>query len=546
LPAFLLNIQQKICVFGLIAIMLTVSTPVAFSATLGDQWDSLKTSLSEAEKMTTFHFDLIAYQAEKVDLKLKDQTKTTKIDAMKKLQTAKTIYSDNFKDAALAVDTQSDMIITNAFSDTENMLASGNVEQASLNRQIIDKTIYKIAFMKMESAITQNNSADFLSWFTVMEKKFKVSTTYPEIDSLVGGIRSNPALLSANGPQITEKLLEIFKLKTVEEIAEAIAALDKGDVKSAKTFTHEGLYYYRTLHPSVEEKLGSESANELLHEMESALDVTTSDKPIDIMKADLEDISEKVELIIRQYEGGDVSEIGLALSGIKDRLNLVEVEYLNAVKDSKITNQVEYDETVVFLTKATEIFNNNKMALMELSNSDTALLEKNLADMNEIVTSKGSTNEIGILVRNGLTNVATLQDLSGGETQIDILEYFDEIERLLNESKTAYRNGDTQRSFDLVTQAYLDNYEFVEGPLGEVDPELVLKIEIDMREDLRNMIKSNESPDKVDAQIDMILDDLTQAKKVVPEFGIITMIVLAVALVSIIGLTTRSKISLRV
>ncbi|MEK6865460.1 MAG: PEFG-CTERM sorting domain-containing protein, partial [Thermoproteota archaeon] len=192
-----------------------------------------------------------------------------------------------------------------------------------------------------------------------------------------------------------------------------------------------------------------------------------------------------------------------------------------------------------------EIFNNNKMTLMELSNSDVTSLEKNLADMNKIITAKGSTNEINILVGNSLINIATLQDLSGGETQIDILEYFDEIERLLNEAKTAYQSGNTQMAFDLVTEAYLDNYEFVEGPLGEVDSELVLKIEIDMRENLRDMIKSNESTDKVDAQIDMILSDLAQAKKVVPEFGTITLIILAVSIVSIIGFTTRSKISLR-
>ena len=523
--------------------MFTVSIPNAFSVTLGDQWDSLKTSLSSAERMTTQSIGLIDLQAERVDLKLQGQIKMTKNDVLKHLQTAEIIYSDNFKDAALAVDAESDMIITNAFSDTENMLVSGDVEQASLNRQIIDKTIYKIAFMKMESTITQNNSTDFLSWLSVMEKKFKISEKYPEINLLVVDIRSNPSLLSANGPQITEKLLEIFKLKTVEELAEAIAALDKGDVKSAKIFTHEGLYYYRTLHPSVEEKLGPESANELLHEMESALDVTTSDKPIDVIKADLEVISEKVELIIRKYEGGDVSETGLALSGIKDRLNLV-VEYLDAVKDGKITNQGEYDETVVFLTKATEIFNNNKMVLMELSNSDTTSLENNLVDMNEIVTAKGSTNEISILVGKSLTDIATLQDYLGGETQIDILEYFDEIERLLNEAKMAYRNGDTQMAFDLVTQAYLDNYEFVEGPLGEVDPELVLKIETDMRENLRNMIKYNESPDKVDAQIDMILTDLAQAKKVIPEFGPVIAMILIVGITSVILISKTKSLSI--
>ncbi len=86
----------------------------------------------------------------------------------------------------------------------------------------------------------------------------------------------------------------------------------------------------------------------------------------------------------------------------------------------------------------------------------------------------------------------------------------------------------------------------MEGPLGEVDPELVLKIEIDMREKLRNMIKNNESPDMVDAQIDMILVDLAQAKKVIPEFGTIVMLILSVAIISIIGLTAKSRLSIRV
>jgi len=501
--------------------MFIISTPVAFSATLGDQWDSLKYSLSSAEKSST------------------------KDESLKNLQSAKTIYIDNFKNAAVSVDAESDVLITNAFSSTENMLTSGNIEQASLNRQIIDKTIYKIAFMKLQLAITQNNSADFLNWFSIMEKKFKISENYLDLNSLSDGIKSNSSLLSVNGPQIAEKLLEIFKLKTVEELEEAIAALDKGDLKSAKTFTYEGLYYYRTLHPSIEEKIGAEPANELLHKMESAISVTLSDKSIDVMKAEITQISEDVELIIRQYEGGDVSELGLALSGIKDRLNLVKIEYLDAVKDGKIINQEEYDETIVFLTKAIEIFNSNKLAFTELSESATISLEKNLTDIDSIVSAKGSTDQVGTLVEKSLDNIAILQEF-GGTAEIDILEYFDEIERLLNESKIAYRNGDTKTAFDLVTSAYLDNYEFVEGPLGEVDPELVLKIEIDMREKLRNMIKNNESPGKVDAQIDMILVDLAQAKKVIPEFGTTVMLILSIAIISIIGLTAKSRLSIRI
>ncbi|CAD6515631.1 conserved exported hypothetical protein [metagenome] len=516
-----MNISRKIILSSLFVLALIISTPVAFSTTLGDQWDSLKASLSSAEKSLT-----------------KDESLTN-------LQTAKNIYTDNFKNAAISVDAESDILITNAFSNTESMLNTGNIEQASLNRQIIDKTIYKIAFMNMQLAITQNNSADFLSWLTVMEKKFKISENYSDINTLSDSIKSNSSLLSVKGPQITEKLLEIFKLKTVEELEEAIAALDKGDLKSAKTFTYEGLYYYRTLHPSIEEKIGAESANNLLDKMETAISVTMSDKSIDVMKSEITQISEDVELIIRQYEGGDVSELGLALSGIKDRLNLVKIEYLDAVKDGKIINQEEYDETIVFLTKAIEIFNSNKLAFTELSDSAAKSLEKNLTDIDSIVSAKGSTDEVVTLVEKSLANIATLQEF-GGAVEIDILEYFDEIERLLNESKIAYRNGDTDMAFDLVTSAYLDNYEFVEGPLGEVDPELVLKIEIDMREKLRNMIKNNASPDNVDAQIDMILVDLAQAKKVIPEFGTIVMLILSVAIISIIGLTAKSRLSIRV
>ncbi|MFB5638350.1 MAG: PEFG-CTERM sorting domain-containing protein, partial [Nitrosarchaeum sp.] len=120
--------------------MVIVSTPAAFSATLGDEWNSLKSSLSSAEKATTEN------------------------ESLTHLQTAKDIYANTFKNAALEVDTKSDTLITNAFSDTEKLLIAGDVKQASLNRQIIDKTIYKIAFMKMELAITQNNPSDFLSW----------------------------------------------------------------------------------------------------------------------------------------------------------------------------------------------------------------------------------------------------------------------------------------------------------------------------------------------------------------------------------------------
>jgi len=234
----------------------------------------------------------------------------------------------------------------------------------------------------------------------------------------------------------------------------------------------------------------------------------------------------------------------LALSGIKDRLNLFEIEYLDAVDNGKIIDQVEYDETVVFLEKATSIFTSVKQSLIELSESDATSLENNLMEINSIVSAKGKTSEVSILVGKSLNNVASLETLAGGAVEVDIFQYFDEIERLLTEAKTVYRNGDSSLAFDLVSEAYLDNYEFVEGPLGEVDHDLMEKIENDMRVDLRNMITTKESPDVIDAQVDKIMTDLAAAKKVVPEFGTITIMVLAIAIISIIALSSKSKLGL--
>lgn len=512
--------HQKILFSGIFLLAIIVFTPLGFSASLGDDWSSIKSSLSSGEKSDTL------------------------VASLSHVNDAHLIYTNNFKLAAFEVDSESDDLIEAAFEDIIKNHTSEDSGMASLNRQIIDKTIYKIAYMKMELAVEKSKSDDFITWYSVLDKKFKVSEKDYESNDWIAEIKSTPSTLSSNGPAILEELLAIFKLKTIEELEEAIAALDDGDVKSAKKFTYEGLYYYRTLHPSVEEKLGTETANELLHEMQEAVKVAMSDSTPSEIKSEIENISSKVELIIREYEGGDTSEVGLALSGIRDRLVLVELEYLDAVNDGKIIDQVEYDETVVFLEKSISIFESVKPSLLELSESDTLSIENNLQEIDSIVSSNGKTTDVQLLVKQSLANIDSLEQFAGGKVKIDIFQYFDEIDRLLNEAKVSYRSGDTQAALDAVTFAYLDNYEFIEGPLGEIDHDLMEKIEIDMREDLRNMIKSKVSADEIDAQIDMIMIDLTAAKKVVPEFGTIAMMILVVAIISIIAISSKSKLSI--
>ena len=58
-------------------------------------------------------------------------------------------------------------------------------------------------------------------------------------------------------------MLDIFELKTVEELEEALIKYGEDDTYSAKKYAYEGLYYYQTLHPYATESIGSDKANQL-------------------------------------------------------------------------------------------------------------------------------------------------------------------------------------------------------------------------------------------------------------------------------------------
>ena len=72
------------------------------------------------------------------------------------------------------------------------------------------------------------------------------------------------------------------------------------------------------------------------------------------------------------------------------------------------------------------------------------------------------------------------------------------------------------------------------------------EVEIMLREDLRGMIKTGEPSSKIDTQVDAILEKMDTIATVVPEFGTIAMMVLAVAIISIVAVTSKSRISIRV
>lgn len=92
------------------------------------------------------------------------------------------------------------------------------------------------------------------------------------------------------------------------------------------------------------------------------------------------------------------------------------------------------------------------------------------------------------------------------------VEYAQTARNLLNQVLVEYEKGNTTGADDLATTAYLDNFEFVEGPLDKKGAsDLKEAIEDPMREELRKKIENKVSQEELASHVKMLDDKLKEA-----------------------------------
>lgn len=103
------------------------------------------------------------------------------------------------------------------------------------------------------------------------------------------------------------------------------------------------------------------------------------------------------------------------------------------------------------------------------------------------------------------------------ETSVSAREAITEIAAVrtgLDAAVVAYKRGDAEQAEELASEAYLQHFELVEGPLEEVDHELNEELEETIRETLRDRINEGAPVAKVTMlvrTIDRELDEAEQA-----------------------------------
>lgn len=256
----------------------------------------------------------------------------------------------------------------------------------------------------------------------------------------------------------------------------------------------------------------------------------------------IDDAKEIVEIARSTIVGDELSnDPAFKMALMKTLLETSIAEYGEAVADGVIEEMAEFQDGSAFVWRSQQIFDTirddvDSGAATEIDSfyADIWTAYDSRADISEVETSAG-----GIIDK--------VDEILGvDDTDADLLEYVENIRMLLADTKQAYSSGDRDLALSLATKAYLDNYEFLEGPLIELDEqELMVEVEVMLREELRNMIKNNASPSEVNAQVDAILAKMDTIAVIVPEFGTIAMMILVIAIISIVAISARSRLSLR-
>ena len=99
------------------------------------------------------------------------------------------------------------------------------------------------------------------------------------------------------------------------------------------------------------------------------------------------------------------------------------------------------------------------------------------------------------------------------EEKSDPLAILSNIRSLLDKSITELNAGNYESASELVDVAYIDNYEYIEDPLKELDQDLMEETELMIREDLSGAIEDKRPLDEITTLHNNIRSNLDIAEK---------------------------------
>jgi high-affinity iron transporter len=276
---------------------------------------------------------------------------------------------------------------------------------------------------------------------------------------------------------------------------------------------------HTTLFPNIKKDLERVSP-ELSSELEKLLTdlpiliKDNKNEPLKEIKQTISEIKNMTSTISNKIVGNDTLKdknflIQSSIQLLNDASQLVSIHNSSLVKGQK---NLEYDSIK-------GLFDRSKYQINKLQSDDLRDSEKNeimlMYSKIEQNLEKTNFNSLTLSISSLQNYLTQLLNTGNRTTNLpdEYKNYFSKINTLLDNVVVEIKeNNDYRQADKSAISAYLDNYEYLEAPIEKNDPDLMVDIELAMRENLRKLIKDNEKIEVIEPFISQIKSKLDNAK----------------------------------
>ena len=237
-------------------------------------------------------------------------------------------------------------------------------------------------------------------------------------------------------------------------------------------------------------------------------------EPLKEIKQTIAEIKNTTSVISNKIIGNDTLKdknflIQSSIQLLNDASQLVSIHNSSLVTGQK---NLEYDSIKGLLERS-------KYQIDKIQSDDLRDSEKNeimlMYSKIEQNLDKTNFNALSSSISSLQKYLSQLLNTENSTTNLpdEYKNYFSKIDTLLDNVVVEIKeNNDYRQADKSAITAYLDNYEYLEAPIEKNDPDLMVDIELAMRENLRKLIKNNEKIEVIEPFVSQIKAKLDNAK----------------------------------
>lgn len=187
---------------------------------------------------------------------------------------------------------------------------------------------------------------------------------------------------------------------------------------------------------------------------------------------------------------------------ISQMLSVADETYEKAISDNE---ESSYQIARSIISRTEQIF----LSLQNYNERQYSELKSFFTELDSLIDNREQ------FVKTGKIITAIQRDLIGTQTTLNQNNLYEVIRGLYSQMLVEINAGNYEKAEQIAIEAYLENFEYLEADIEKVDSSLLHKLEIAMREDLRNAINQHKSAETITQDVNNILADLDKAESLV-------------------------------